>query len=284
MQKIIVIGSHGMLGTAIMERFSNNYEVVGLDKPDIDITDEHSTKKIIFALKPDVIINCAAINAVDDIETNQEVFKLAWKVNAKAVETLGSIASSLGVPLVHFSSDYVFNGHKKEGYIEDSEPAPINKYGETKFEGERLLKGITEKYYIIRLSRLFGPAGTGEGVKKSFVDKMIELAEAGKEIKVVDAEFSSPTYSKDLADFVYGLLDKKLPYGIYHAVNQGACTWYEWAREIFNIKGLTVQIIKVNEADLARPSKRPAYSELLNTRAEPMRPWQEALKDYLSIL
>ncbi len=281
-QKILIIGSRGMLGTALVERFKGTHEVIGLDRPEIDITDEQSAREKIVFLKPDVIINCAAINAVDDIEIKPEVHAAASSVNATAMVTLGAISEDLDIPIVHFSSDYVFDGERLDGYFETDDPNPINKYGETKVEGELLLKIATSNHYIIRLSRLFGPAGTADGVKKSFVDKMIELAALGKEVKVIDDEYSCPTYSKDLADFVYSLLEKKLPYGIYHGANSGACTWYQWAQEIFKLKAIPVEIKKINEEDLARPAKRPAHSELRSTKTEPLRSWQEALKDYLS--
>ncbi len=282
--RVVIIGSKGMLGTALVERFSHKHEVVGLDRPEIDITDEASTQTKLETLAPEVLINCAAINAVDDIESKNDVFELAWKVNAKAVETLALVAKTLNIPLVHFSSDYVFDGTNDEGYVEDFSPKPISKYGETKFEGERLLESVTSKYYLIRLSRLFGRPGIGEGMKKSFVDKMLEIAEAGKELKVVDAEVGSPTYSVDLADFVYKLLEKQLPYGVYHGANSGACTWYEWAGEIFRLKNMPVSVERIDPAGLIRPAKRPAYSELINTKTEPPRSWQEALNDYISSL
>ncbi len=279
--KVAIIGANGMLGTALTERFQSHHEVIALDRPEIDIADEAAARATLEVLAPDVIINCAAINAVDDIESKNDVFELAWKVNAKAVEMLGLIGKTLNIPVVHFSSDYVFDGTNVEGYGEESEPKPISKYGETKFEGEHLLKSVTDKYYVIRLSRLFGKPGVSDGTKKSFVDKMLELAEAGKELKVVDDEVSSPTYSVDLADFVYTLLEKQMPYGIYHGANSGACTWFEWATEIFRIKNIPVQIQKLSLADLVRPAKRPMYSMLVSTKTTALRPWQEALEKYL---
>lgn len=280
-KKILILGAKGMLGSALMKRLAETHEVIPLDRPELDITNEHAVKEKITAVKPDYIINAAAINAVDDIETKQEVFELAWKVNAQALETLGKISREMNIPVVHFSSDYVFDGHKKEGYTEDSEPKPESRYAETKFEGEHILKNIAEKYYIIRISRLFGQTGTGEGVKKSFVDKMLEEAASGKEVKVLDSEWSAPTYSKDVALFVADLIEKELPYGTYHAANKGACTWYEWAKEIFRLKNMNVEVQKLSESDLPRPAKRPMYSELLSTKAPAIRSWQEALKEYL---
>jgi len=172
--RVIILGSKGMLGKALQEEFKDS-EVFAFDKDDIDITDGVIVKNKILEIKPEVIINATAINAVDNIETDDNFYNLAQKVNGFAVGQLAKICKDLNVILVHYSSDYVFAGDDKNGYNEESLVKPLNKYGETKALGEKLLGENTDKFYLIRLSRLFGPTGTSEMAKKSFVDIILDL-------------------------------------------------------------------------------------------------------------
>lgn len=280
MSKILITGSKGMLGQELVKEFRNRgHEVFGYDQDDFDITNQATVLERIKNIAPDLVINAAAYNGVDKIEENMGDCILAEEVNGHAVGYLAKACLSVGAPLVHYSSDYVFAGDRRAGYAEDDGLSPINKYGETKAEGETLLRQSGVKYYLIRLSRLFGPAGGG---KKSFVDMMLDLAQQGrKEFKVVDEERGCPTYGKDLARFTRMLWEEKKPFGIYHGANTGACTWYEFALEIFKIKGLDAKVAPVSSAEFPRPAKRPAYSELLNTKLPKQRHWMLALEEYL---
>lgn len=284
MQKVLILGSAGMLGSALVKEFKSDYEVIGWDRADIDVTNEHEVKEKIEALKPAVIINATGHNGVDATETDSEVYELAKKINTTAVGTLARVARGLNAPLIHYSTDYVFDGSVADGYTEDATPRPISKYGETKFLGEELLRKNTDHFYLIRLSRLFGKPGPSETSKKSFVDIMLDEAgrQGGKKIPLVDEEVSCPTYSSDLARFTKILTRGSFPFGIYHGANSGACTWYEFGKKIFEIKNFPARVIPITSAEHPRAAKRPARSELLNTKLPPQRLWVEALTEYLS--
>ncbi|HRY36363.1 MAG TPA: dTDP-4-dehydrorhamnose reductase [Candidatus Magasanikbacteria bacterium] len=282
--KVLILGYKGMLGQALTEEFKNHgYETVLWDKEDIDVGNLEMLSDKIKGLKPDVLINATAINAVDKIEEDSTIFELARKINSEAVGEMAKICKEQNIVFVHYSSDYVFYGDKKEGYDENSELNPVDKYGETKAVGEKLLKEQGEKYYLIRLSKLFGKPAIAEGAKKSFVDMMIWLAtEGGKtHLDLVDEEISCPTYAPDLAIFTRKLLEENKSYGIYHGANTGVCSWYELALETFKIKNIQIDTTPVSGDKFPRPAKRPVYSELLNTKMSPQRSWQEALREYL---
>ncbi len=282
MNKIVILGSEGMLGSALMKQFAGEYEVIGLDRKDIDVTDPKSVLTKLQAISPAAVINATAFNSVDEAEKNEDAFALAKKINGEAVGGLAAITKQLNIPLVHFSSEYVFSGTDMAGYDETSATAPINKYAETKLLGETLLQKNTDQFYLIRLSRMFGNPGLSAMSKKSFVDIMLNLALQNKpEIKVVDEERSSPTYSNDLAEFVFDLVHNGRPFGIYHGANSGVCTWYEMAKKVFELKGLKPNLIAIKSSDYPRPAKRPMFSELINTKVKKQRSWEEALADYL---
>ncbi|KKQ27289.1 MAG: dTDP-4-dehydrorhamnose reductase [Candidatus Magasanikbacteria bacterium GW2011_GWC2_37_14] len=286
--RIVITGAKGMLGQALQTEFKD-CEVFAYDKEELDITDKNKIKIKLTEIKPDVLINATAYNAVDKIEENSADFKIAELVNGQAVGYLAESCKNLDIILVHYSSDYVFKGDRKSGYTEEAYNDPINKYGQSKVLGEQLLKMGTVKYYLIRLSRLFGPAGASEMAKKSFVDIMLDLVKGNpsagvqgkQELDLVDDEKTCPTYVKDLAKFTRELLEQKKPHGIYHGANSGACTWYQFAEEIFKLKNLQVKCNPVSADKFPRPAKRPNFSELLNTKMPKQRSWQEALQEYL---
>lgn len=282
--KVVILGSKGMLGRVLKEEFAKDSEVFAYDKEELDITDKNQLEIIFKEVKPDLVINATAYNAVDKIEESSEDYKLAEMINGYAVGYLAEVCKKLDIVLVHYSSDYIFKGINKFGYSETDMVDSVNKYGETKALGENFLKTNAEKYYLIRLSRLFGQAGTSEMSKKSFVDVMLDLVvNKGKTVlDLVDDEKSSPTYSKDLAHLTRYIVESKQPFGIYHGANSGACTWYEFAQEIFKIKNLTVKCNPVSADYFPRPARRPNYSELLNNKLPKQRTWQEGLKDYLN--
>lgn len=282
MKKAIIFGYKGMLGEALVKVFKNDFELVLVDKENIDIIDFEKVKDIIEKEKPDFIFNCAAINAVDKIEEDLEIFELAKKINGEIVGKIAKICANKKIIFVHYSTDYVFDGNKKEGYSENDQPDPLNKYGKTKLFGEELLQKYGEKYYLVRLSRLFGKTGTGDGVKKSFVNIILNQLKDGKvELNATNSDISCPTYSLDLAKFSKNLIEKQMPFGIYHGANNTACSWFEWAKEIVELSGYKAKVNPVNISFFSRLAEVPEYSELLNTKMPQQRTWQEALKEYL---
>lgn len=284
--KVLILGAQGNLGKQLVKVFENNYEVFAWDRKDLDITDKELVLGKVKSVKPDIIINSAAYNAVDKCETDAREFNLAKKINGVAVGYLARAALENDAVLVHYSSDYVFGGENKNGYKEDDEPNPISKYGETKLMGEsEVLKYKNQglKYYIIRTSKLFGPQAASKASKPSFFDIMLKLAESKKELDAVDEEVSCFTYTPDLAAATKNLLENKKPYGIYHIANGGHCAWYEAAKELFKIAGIDVKVSPVSADKFPRPAKRPKYSVLLNTKLDDLRNYKEALKEYLKI-
>ncbi|MBD3238408.1 MAG: dTDP-4-dehydrorhamnose reductase [Candidatus Moranbacteria bacterium] len=299
--KILIIGHKGNLGHQLIKAFEG-YQVIGLDKEELDITREKAVWQQLKSIKPNFVINASAYNAVDKCEEDPQEYELAKMINGEAPGYLAQVCSKIGAELVHYSSDYVFHGDKTEGYQEDDRPDPIQNYGRSKLMGEQAIKQNTEQYFIIRVSKLFGAQGQSEAAKKSFVDIMLELAEKEQEIEVVDEEMSCFTYTKDLAQatkHLLGFSDQrdfsnkhlnnpksmyvyKKPHGIYHLVNEGPCTWYECAKKIFAIAGVNIRIKPIKAKDFPRPAKRPKNSVLLNTKLTRLRRVDEAIKDYLN--
>lgn len=281
--RVLILGSKGMLGQELARVFSRGHEVFAWDRAEIDVTDVASAREKIFAARPEVIINSVAYNAVDLAEA-PEGERRAFAVNRDAVKTLAVISSELDIPLAHFSTDYVFDGVKKEGYIESDEPNPQSVYAKSKYEGEVALRTHAKKWYLIRLSKLFGKPATSEGAKKSFVDTMLDLVKSKNELNLVNEELSSPTYAPDLAEAVKEIVESKKPFGIYHRANSGACTWYEFGKMIFELADLRIKVNPVPASAYPRPAPRPAYSVLLSAKLPALRPWEDALAEYLRIM
>ena len=287
MSKVVVLGAQGNLGNQIVKEFGKEeeYKVIGWDREDVDITDRELIMGKLQEIKPDIIINTAAYNSVDQCEESEKEWEKAKKLNGEAVEHLAEAALEVDALFIHFSSDYVFAGDKKEGYTESDEPAPINRYGRSKRIGEEEMisrSGEGLKWYLIRTSKLFGPVSkTGEG-KRSFFDKILELSEERKEFKMVHGEeISCFTYTPDLAAKIKEMIEVKNPYGIYHITNSGSASWYEGAQELFRLHGREdIELKPVSSDEFQRPAKRPKYSILMNTKLEPLRSWQEALREY----
>ena len=215
-------------------------------------------------------------------------FEKAKKINSEAPGYLAEAALEVGALLIHYSTDYVFDGKKKRGYKEDDEPKPISRYGETKLLGERAvitLSGKGLKWHLIRTSKLFGPKGESEMAKESFFDLILRLSRERKEFNMVhNEEVSCFTYTPDLAKETKNLIESGKGCGIYHITNSGPASWYEAAKYLFELKNITdIKLNAVLSSDYPRPAKRPKYSVLLNTKLEPMRGWQEALRNYLKM-
>lgn len=295
-----------MLGQEFMRQLRGQ-DVVGWTREDIDITSEQAVMNKINALQPSVILNCAAYNNVDKAEDEPQV---AMAINGEAVGYLARAAAECGATFVHFSTDYVFSGTRTDGYHEEDLPGPISVYGQSKALGEQkllthLLTYSLTPWYLIRTSKLFGPPGTGETSKKSFPEMMIKIAREKGKVEAVDAEAGSPTYVKDLAQATLTLLGlsplrvrggepppdggakeglrQPHPSGIYHLTNSGSCTWYEYAKAALEYAGLSnVEVVPVGPDHFPRKARRPARVVLFNTKLPPLRPWQEALKEFLT--
>ncbi len=265
-----------MLGQALAKKFHNE-DLYLWDREELDITDFDFSRYKISELQPELIINAAAYTNVDAAEEN---FDLAKRINGDAPINLARIAEDINATFVHYSTDYVFDGIKEDGYNENDEPNPISRYGESKAFGEAVL-AYCEKCYLIRTSRLFGFSGDG---KKSFVEKMLELGEKKDFLELVDEEISKPTYADDLAQQTVFLVKQEYPYGVYHISNEGECTWFDFAKEIFAIAGKNITLNAVSGDKFPRLAKRPLNSSLINDKLPRLRPWQDAVRDFIEKL
>lgn len=277
MNKFLILGGDGSLALEFASLLRNK-EVISLNKNDLDITDEGSVREKIFDTRPDVIINCAAYNAVDKAELEPEK---ANSINGYALGFIGAAAGDVGATVIHFSTNYVFDGTKQEGYKEDDQTNPQSVYGKSKLLGETELARTADRYYIIRTAWLYGEQGTGETSKKNFVQIMLGLAKDKTTIECVSDQFGQPTFTKDLTKATINLIQSQKPSGIYHLTNSGEATWYSWAQEIFRLKNLEIKLKEKPTEKGQNIAPRPQYGILHNTKFNLLRPWQEALQDYL---
>jgi len=279
MTKVAIIGSTGQLGSDIFEVFGE--KALPLSHDEIEVKDINSCIKVLKDV--DVVINCAAYVKVDESENNPEA---AFMINAIGARNVALVCNEKKMKNVYISTDFVFDGNKNKPYQEDDQPNPIDIYGLSKYAGEILTRNLSlpKKYYIIRSSSLYGEKGA-RGKGGNFVDWMIEKANNNEVIKVVDDIVMSPTYTKDAAEMVKNIIEKKLPYGIYHVVNQGHCSWFEFAKKIFRFLDIDANLFPIKSDELNRKAKRPKFSALgsakLNSFGLKMRNWEDALKDYL---
>jgi dTDP-4-dehydrorhamnose reductase len=281
-KRVLIIGSHGNLGQDLVKVFEadQNWDVFAFDRDEIDIASEESLRKKIEEVAPVLVVNAAAYNAVDRCESDEIEFELAKKVNGYGPGLLAKVCKEKDIPLVHYSTDYVFDGEKGE-YDETAKPAPLSNYGRSKLLGEEEIQKNTDKFWLVRTSKLFGNPGKSAMSKKSFFDTMIALAKDNSSLKIVDEEKSCFTYTSDLARETKMIADEAPPFGIYHVVNEGACTWFEAATELFKMAKIDVEVIPVASTEFPRPAKRPKSSVLLNTKLKPLRDYKDALKEHL---
>jgi dTDP-4-dehydrorhamnose reductase len=276
--KVAILGANGQLGSDLVEVFGD--EAIPLTHQNLDVTDLESVK-ILYELKPEVVINTAAYVRVDEAEVEVEE---AFRVNAMGALNVAKVCNELNAINEYISTDYVFDGIKGEPYEENDIPNPLNVYGLSKYAGELFTMNYSQRHYIVRVASLYGKAGAS-GKGGNFVEFMIQKARNREEIKVVDDQFMSPTYTKDVAIMLKQFLAMKPAFGVYHMVNDDYCSWYEFTREIFAILGRDVHITPIKSGELKRLARRPVFSALENTKLEKlglsMRPWQESLKEYL---
>jgi len=279
--KIALIGADGQLGSDLLERLGRAHEVHAWTYPDVDITRPREVESRCRELRPDLLINTAAYNLVDGAEEDPSA---AFSLNAFAVRELAFICRDTDTALMHFSSDYVFDGSRRAPYSEDDPPSPLSVYGVSKLAGEYFVHSILSRYFLIRTCGLYGTAGCwGKGY--NFVDTMVRLAREKKPIRVVDDQFVTPTSTLELAQRIADLIEFG-NYGLFHMTNSGQCSWHEFAAEIFRILGLAADLRGVDSAAYGARARRPSFSVLENRHAERIglpgfNPWAVALKDYL---
>ncbi|MBQ6512941.1 dTDP-4-dehydrorhamnose reductase [Methanobrevibacter sp.] len=277
--KILITGSNGMLGNDLIEVLKDNHELILTTSKSLDITDKTHVVDFICENKPDIVINSAAYTNVDGCEENQET---AFMINGEGVKNLALGCSKINCPLVHISTDYVFNGENTVPWVEDDETGPISVYGKSKLKGEEAILEILDKFFIIRTAWLYGLNGG------NFPKTMLELAKNHSEITVVYDEVGTPTYTLDLAEAISQLIETDY-YGIYHITNSGSCSWCEFAKYIFNVAEKNVKVIPVTASEFARPAPRPHYSVLENKKwvdngFKPLRNYKEAVKEYIELI
>jgi dTDP-4-dehydrorhamnose reductase len=287
MRHAVILGARGQLGSDLHHALgAGAWRVSALARPELDVCDSARVEQALRTAQPDVVINCTACNAVEQCEDDPAP---AFAVNAVAVHQLARLANALDCTLVHFSTNYVFDGGARTPYTEEAPPFPLNVYGISKVAGEHLVRRYCRRHFVIRTTGLYGHAGA-HTARGNFVETMLRRGSGGAPVRVVDDQILTPTATADLARAVVGLLESRdgapVGYGLYHLTNAGECSWFEFARMIFALRGMPVDLAPVSSAAAGTKARRPAYSVLdcgRWTRAglPPLRPWQDALRDYL---
>jgi dTDP-4-dehydrorhamnose reductase len=277
--KVLIIGSEGMLGHDLVEILSKENEISTTTIDTLDITDIEKTIATVKNIEPDVVVHAAAFTDVNGSEDKKD---LAYKVNGIGTRNIAVACKETDSALVYICTDYVFDGEKGSSYQEYDQPHPLSVYGKTKLQGETYIRDILSKFYIVRTSWLYGYHGP------NFVTTMLKLAETMDTISVVNDQIGSPTYTLDLAIAISKLI-KKPAYGIYHITNSGECSWYEYAKEIFEMAGITIEVKPVSTEEYPQPAPRPKYSVLENYNWKmegfpEIRNYKNALQEYMKLL
>lgn len=251
-----------------------NHEVVALARTELDLTDRQAVERRLLEERPDAVINCGAYTDVDGAEDDLDG---AMDVNAEGAAHVAAAAAAIGARVVYPSSDYVFDGSKAEPYVESDEPRPLSIYGQSKLAGEHETAEANPRHYVVRSAWLFGTAG------RNFVETMLSLASDHGEVLVVRDQVGCPTYTAHLADALVRLLDSEA-YGLHHIASQGECSWFEFAREIFEQAGVECRVMSCTTEEFGRPAPRPAYSVLGTEREDALYlpHWKEGLASYLA--
>jgi dTDP-4-dehydrorhamnose reductase len=289
MKKAVLIGSNGQVGSEIARLWETTdglrtAQLIGLTHADLEITDQIQLSRTLTELEPDLVINTAGFLRVDECESRAEV---ACLTNGIALKYLAELCAHLDADLVHFSTDYVFDGEKRTPYVEADNTAPINAYGASKLLGEQFVRYLLpERHLIVRTSGVYGPAGS-RNKGGNFIETMLRLAQQGRDLSVVDDQVFSPSYAPDLAASVLTLVRERLR-GTVHLTNSGTTSWYHFAALAFELAKLSPNLSPVSTEQYAAPARRPAYSVLDNGLAcsfglPGMRGWEESLANYLSI-
>ena len=276
----MVTGVKGQLGHDVVNELAKRgHTPIGVDVEEMDITDASAVEKEMKKEPLDAVIHCAAYTAVDAAEDNRE---LCMRVNAEGTRNIARVCRELDLKMVYISTDYVFDGEGERPWEPDDPRDPLNVYGESKYQGELAVEEYLEKYFTVRIAWVFGVNG------KNFIKTMLRLAESQKEINVVNDQIGSPTYTYDLAVLLVDMVETE-KYGRYHATNEGLCTWYEFAKEIFRQAEVDIRVNPVSSDEFPAKAKRPHNSrmdkrKLVRNGFRPLPPWQDALKRYLEII
>lgn len=278
--RILVTGVKGQLGYDVVNELEKRgHTAIGVDIDEMDITDAEAVDRVITEADVEAVIHCAAYTAVDAAEDNLE---LCRKVNATGTENIAKVCKKLDLKMVYISTDYVFDGEGERPWEPDDRRDPLNAYGIGKYEGELAVEENLEKYFIIRIAWVFGVNG------KNFIKTMLKLGETRDEVSVVNDQIGSPTYTYDLARLIVDMVDTE-KYGRYHATNEGFCSWYEFACEIFRQAGMNVKVNPVTSDEFPAKAKRPHNSRMSKEKLsengfERLPSWQDALKRYLEVI
>ncbi|MCI5883715.1 MAG: dTDP-4-dehydrorhamnose reductase [Eubacterium sp.] len=279
--KVLVTGVKGQLGyDVVRELQSRGHEAIGVDIEEMDITDETAVSRVMEETAPEAVIHCSAFTAVDRAEEEQE---LCYKVNVQGTENIAKMCQKLGCKMLYLSTDYIFSGEGQRPWEPEDTPSPLNAYGQSKYQGEVALRQYVDKYFIVRISWVFGINGN------NFIKTMLRLGKENGAVKVVDDQIGSPTYTFDLAKLLVDMIETE-QYGAYHATNEGICSWYEFAKEIFqeaNMKEVTVTPVSSEEFPVK--AKRPKNSrmskeKLVQNGFSLLPSWQDAVKRYIKEL
>lgn len=275
--KVFVTGVKGQLGHDVMDELAKRkIDAIGVDIEEMNIVDEEQVRQVITDAKPDAVIHCAAYTAVDAAEDQEE---LCRNVNANGTENIAKVCKALDIKMMYISTDYVFNGQGTRPWEPDDKREPLNVYGQTKYEGELAVEEYIRKFFIVRIAWVFGVNG------KNFIKTMLNLGKTHDHLTVVDDQTGSPTYTYDLARLLVDMIQTE-KYGRYHATNEGLCTWYEFACEIFRQAGMDVDVAPVSSDEYPSKAKRPENSrmdksKLVENGFQPLPSWKDALERYL---
>lgn len=276
--RVFVTGVKGQLGHDVVDELAKRgHTAIGVDIDEMDITDGEACRRVITEAEPDAVIHCAAYTAVDAAEDNIE---LCRRVNADGTKNIAAVCHDLGIKMMYISTDYVFNGQGTRPWEPDDEREPLNVYGQTKCEGELAVEELVEKFFIVRIAWVFGVNG------KNFIRTMLRLGKENGAVSVVDDQIGSPTYTLDLARLLADMIESD-KYGRYHATNEGLCSWYEFAVEIFKQAGMdSVKVTPVTSGQFKAKAKRPMNSRMDKSKLsangfQPLPSWQDALGRYL---
>lgn len=279
--KVLVTGINGQLGHDVMgELKKRGHEAVGVDIEEMDITDAGCVKRVMTQTAPEAVIHCSAYTAVDRAE---EEVELCRRVNAEGTKNVAEVCAGLDCKLLYLSTDYIFSGEGERPWEPGDEPDPLNIYGLTKFEGEQEIKSRMDKYFILRISWVFGVNGN------NFIKTMLRLGRENGAVRVVDDQIGSPTYTYDLAVLLVDMIETE-KYGEYHASNEGTCSWYEFAKEIFAAAGMNeVEVTPVSSEEFPAKAKRPKNSrmskeKLVKNGFNKLPSWQDAVKRYVPLV
>ncbi len=279
--KVLVTGINGQLGHDVMgELKKRGYEAVGVDIEEMDITDAQCVKRVITQAAPEAVVHCSAYTAVDRAE---EEVELCRRVNAEGTKNVAEVCAELDCKLLYLSTDYIFSGEGERPWEPGDEPDPLNVYGLTKYEGEQEIKSRLNKYFVVRISWVFGINGN------NFIKTMLRLGRENGAVRVVDDQIGSPTYTYDLAVLLVDMIETE-KYGEYHASNEGICSWYEFAKEIFAAAGMNeVEVTPVSSEEFPAKAKRPKNSrmskeKLVKNGFNKLPSWQDAVKRYVTLI